>query len=68
MYKQLFKHFTDDNLIAEIWLSIQNEFTDHIKIIEDLINKCYPNTNIKLDFTLDELKNMYYDIEKSKGN
>ncbi|ORX50398.1 hypothetical protein BCR36DRAFT_327222 [Piromyces finnis] len=66
LYKQLSKHFTEESLIPEIWLSIQNEFTDHIKRIEELINKCYANTNIKLDFTLEELQNMYYDIEKSK--
>ncbi|OUM68813.1 hypothetical protein PIROE2DRAFT_3332, partial [Piromyces sp. E2] len=66
LYKQLFKHFTEENLIPEIWISIQNEFSDHIKHIEELINKCYANTNIKLDFTLEDLQNMYNDVEKSK--
>ncbi|KAG4107324.1 hypothetical protein H8356DRAFT_1268497 [Neocallimastix lanati (nom. inval.)] len=66
IYKQLFKHFTEENLIPEIWDDIQKDFTNHIKRIEDLINKCYSNINIKLDFTIEELQNMYYDIEKSK--
>ncbi|ORX78934.1 hypothetical protein BCR32DRAFT_269795 [Anaeromyces robustus] len=66
LYKQLFKHFSDENLIPEIWQSLQNEFTGHIKRIEDIINKCYANTNIKLDFTIEELQNMYSDIEKAK--
>jgi len=70
LYKQLFKHFTEESLIPEIWYSLQTEFTEHIKRIEDLINKCYTNTNtnanIKLDFTLDELQTMYCDIEKAK--
>jgi len=66
IYKQLFKHFTEETLIPDIWESLQNDFTNNVKKIEELISKCYANTNIKLEFTLSELEIMYGDIEKSK--
>jgi len=66
LYKLLFKHFTEESLIPEIWEDIQIEFSNHIKRIDEIIAKCYPNTNIKLDFTIDDLHDMYVDIEKSK--
>lgn len=55
------KHISDPDstLIQVIWRSMQEEFIAQYKAIENLIQRCYPDTNIKLSFTVEDVLNVF---------
>jgi exocyst complex component 1 len=53
LYKRVDKHFTEEEGLLQVaWRGIQEEFTRLLRKYEDLIAKCYPESNIRLDFTM----------------
>lgn len=61
MYRKVGKHISDPDstLIQVIWRSMQEEFIAQYKAIENLIQRCYPDANIKLSFTVEDVLNCF---------
>ena len=67
MYRKVEKHASEPEsaLIQVIWHSMQEEFMNQYKNIEDWIHRCYPDTNITLSFTSQDVQNVFTDIARS---
>ncbi|WAR00182.1 EXOC1-like protein [Mya arenaria] len=66
MYKKLEKHLSEEeNLYQVVWLSMQNEFMKQYNTYTDLINLCYPDSNINLEFTVDNVLEFFSNIAQS---
>ena len=48
-----------------VWVSMQNEFIKQYKHYEELINKCYPDSNIMLEFTIDDVLQFFTNIAQT---
>jgi hypothetical protein len=48
-----------------VWRSIQEEFCRQLRKYEELITKCYPDITMRLDFTLEELLQMFSELAQS---
>lgn len=63
LYKRVDKHFTEDEgLLQVVWRSIQEEFARLLRKYEDIIGKCYPESNARLDFSMEELLEYFSDM------
>lgn len=64
MYKKVEKHISDphNNLIQVIWHSMQEEFIAQYKGITGMIERCYPQANITLAFTIEDVLNVFSEI------
>ncbi|XP_065058911.1 exocyst complex component 1-like [Rhopilema esculentum] len=62
LYKKLEKYFSTDNFVQVIWRSLQLEFVQQYERYQDLINKCYPGSNIKMPVEVDEILDMFSNI------
>ena len=59
------KHFTQEEGLLQVgWRGIQEEFTRMLRKYEELIAKCYPESNLRLEFTMDELLGYFSDLAK----
>ncbi|KAI2802780.1 hypothetical protein RDWZM_001067 [Blomia tropicalis] len=67
MYKRVEKHVSDpeNNLIQVIWRSMQEEFITQYKSIEEMIERCYPQSNIKLSFSIADVLNVFSEIAQT---
>jgi hypothetical protein len=66
LYKRVDKHFTEEEgLLQVVWRGIQEELSRTLRKYEELIAKCYPESNIRLDFTLDELLGYFSELAKA---
>jgi len=67
MYRKVEKHTSepDSNLIQVIWRSMQEEFITQYKAIQEMIERCYPDANITLLFTIDDVLNVFSEIAQS---
>lgn len=66
LYKRVDKHFSEEEgLLRVSWRGIQEEMTRNLRRYEDLIAKCYPESNIRLDFTMDELLEYFSEMAKT---
>ena len=66
MYKRVDRHYTEEEgLLQVVWRGIQEEFCKQIRRYDELIGKCYPESNIRLEFTLDELLGYFSDLAAS---
>jgi hypothetical protein len=66
LYKRADKHYTEEEgLLQVVWRGIQEEFCRQFRRYEELINKCYPETSIRLEFTLEELLSFFSEIALS---
>jgi len=45
-----------------VWHSMQDEFIKQIKYFESMISKCYPDSGITFEFTIDNLLGYFSDI------
>ncbi|VDK33705.1 unnamed protein product [Taenia asiatica] len=50
------------NLFPVVWRSIQSEVTKQCMFYEELIRKCYPDSGLALDFTIDDLQKYFSEI------
>ena len=48
-----------------LWRSMQEEFINAYKHVEDLINRCYPGSMITLEFTINDILEFFSDIAQS---
>ncbi|CAG2165014.1 unnamed protein product [Oppiella nova] len=67
MYRKVEKHACepDTNLIQVIWRSMQGEFITQYKTIQEMIERCYPDANITLSFTIDDVLNVFSEIAQT---
>nr|XP_026691670.1 exocyst complex component 1-like isoform X2 [Ciona intestinalis] len=64
VYHKIVKHTSeaDHMLLRVVWQDMQKEFIRQYKDFEDLIAKCYAGSQIKLEFTIDDVLNYFSDI------
>lgn len=67
MYRKVEKHAfePESTLIQVIWRSMQEEFLSQYKSITEMIDKCYPDSNITLGFTVNDVLNVFSEIARS---
>lgn len=66
LYKRVEKQYSEEEgLLQVVWRGIQEEFCLQFRRYEELISKCYPETSIRLEFTLEELLSYFSDIAHS---
>ncbi|KAL5012020.1 hypothetical protein ScPMuIL_010571 [Solemya velum] len=66
MYKKVEKHLSEEeNLLQVVWLSSQDEFIKQCEHYKYLINKCYPDSGICLEFSIDDVLKYFSDIAQS---
>ncbi|KAI9311228.1 exocyst complex component Sec3-domain-containing protein [Dichotomocladium elegans] len=59
LYKRVDKHFSEEEgLLQVVWRGIQEEFIQQHEKMEDLIQKCYPDARVHLEFTIQDLLGM----------
>lgn len=45
-----------------VWRNMQDEFIQQYKHYEQLISQCYPNSNIQMEFSIQDLLLYFSDI------
>lgn len=55
----------EENLIQVVWHEMQDLFINQYKYYDDLMCRCYPDSNISLDFTIDEVLQYFSDIAQA---
>ncbi|BFZ14807.1 hypothetical protein BsWGS_17846 [Bradybaena similaris] len=55
----------EENLIQVVWHEMQNLFITQYKYYDSLMTKCYPDSNITLEFTMDNVLQFFSDIAQS---
>nr|XP_039251957.1 exocyst complex component 1-like isoform X3 [Styela clava] len=68
LYHKITKHTSDNEnrLQRVVWQYMQDEFLRQYKHFEDLINKCYPGSGMKLEFTIQDVLQYFTDIALSQ--
>lgn len=52
LYKRVNKHYSEEaGLFQVVWGRVQTELFAQYNHFSDIINKCYPNSDIKMEFT-----------------
>ncbi|VDP34576.1 unnamed protein product [Schistosoma curassoni] len=65
--KKVEKHLSDEeNLFPVVWRSIQTEFITQCLRFSNLIQQCYPDSGIQLEFTITDLQNYFTEIACSR--
>lgn len=66
LYKKVEKHLSEEsNLLQVVWRAMQEEFIRQYKMLEDLIQQCYPGSMIALEFTIEDILQFFSDIARS---
>ncbi|CAH1176958.1 unnamed protein product [Phaedon cochleariae] len=66
LYKKVEKHLSEEeNLLQVVWRAMQEEFIRQYKMLEDLIQQCYPGSMITLDFAIEDILHFFSDIARS---
>lgn len=67
MYRRIEKHAyePDSNLIQAIWRDMQDEFLSQYKQKQNMIERCYPSSNLSLTFTIDDVIDVFKHIAQS---
>lgn len=66
LYKKLEKHLSEEeNLYQVVWVSMQKEFIKQYNIYVELIKKCYPDSNITLEFSQEDVLQFFSDIAQT---
>lgn len=66
LYKKVDKHLCEEgNLLQVVWRAMQEEFIRQYKAIEELTQRCYPDAQISLDFTINDILAYFSDIAQS---
>lgn len=66
LYKKVEKHLCEEsNLLQVVWRAMQEEFIRQYKMLEDLIQQCYPGSMIALEFTIEDILQFFSDIARS---
>lgn len=60
------KHLSEEsNLLQVVWRAMQEEFIRQYKMLEELIQQCYPGSMINLEFTIEDILHFFSDIARS---
>ena len=63
--KRVEKHFSEEEgLLQVVWHGIQEEFLRLHRHFENVTRKCYPESDIHVSFTIEDLCNFFSDIAK----
>ncbi|KAF9163780.1 hypothetical protein BGX21_000657 [Mortierella sp. AD011] len=68
LYKKVEKHFSseeEEGLLQVAWRGIQEEFIRQHERFSRLINECYPDAGVQMEFSMNELLGFFSDIAKS---
>jgi len=68
LYKRVEKHFKEEEggrLLQVVWHAIEEEVIRNHERFTLIINRCYPNANITLEFSMDDLLNYFSEIARS---
>nr|CAH7715495.1 unnamed protein product [Callosobruchus chinensis] len=66
LYRKVEKHLSEEgNLLQVVWRAMQEEFIQQYKMLEDLIQQCYPGSMINLEFTIEDILTFFSDIARS---
>ncbi|ESO90675.1 hypothetical protein LOTGIDRAFT_233685 [Lottia gigantea] len=66
MYKKVEKQLSEEeNLLQVVWREMQNLFINQYKHYDDLMKKCYPDSQISLDFSIEDVLQYFSDIAQS---
>lgn len=44
---------------------MQEEFISQYKAVQDMIRRCYPDANLQLEFTIEDVLNIFSEIARS---
>ncbi|KAG9304131.1 hypothetical protein G9A89_019693 [Geosiphon pyriformis] len=65
-YKRVDRHFTqEEGLLQVVWRNIGQTLIDNHRRYTTIINKCYPDTNITLEFTIEDLLHYLSELARS---
>lgn len=48
-----------------VWREMQNEFIGQYRNIEELVERCYPDSNVTLEFTIQDILEFFSEIARS---
>lgn len=66
LYKKVEKHLSEEeNLLQVVWRAMQEEFIRQYKMLEDLIQQCYPGSMIALEFSIEDILKYFSEIARS---
>nr|XP_022323454.1 exocyst complex component 1-like isoform X3 [Crassostrea virginica] len=66
IYKKTHKDLCEEeNLVQVVWFSMQDEFIKQVKHYEDLINQCYPDSGITLEFKVEDVLSFFSEIAQN---
>lgn len=56
LYTKVEKHLgKESQLLQVVWHDMQSEFLNQLKHYQTLIGRCYPNSRINLEFTIEDV-------------
>jgi len=68
LYKKIEKHLSENSsLMQAIWHDIQTLVLEEYERMTKLIDRCYPNSNTRLEFTVDHLLAFFTETAHSSG-
>ncbi|XP_046423934.1 exocyst complex component 1 [Neodiprion virginianus] len=66
LYRKVEKHLCEtENLLQVVWSEMQREFIAQYKNIEELIQRCYPDSMVTLEFSIQEILEFFSEIARS---
>ncbi|KAK7495288.1 hypothetical protein BaRGS_00013470 [Batillaria attramentaria] len=66
LYKKVEKQLCEEeNLLQVVWHEMQDVFINQYKRYDDLMKKCYPDSQLALEFTIDNVLQYFSDIAQS---
>ncbi|XP_043276360.1 exocyst complex component 1 [Venturia canescens] len=66
LYRKVEKHLCEEeNLLQVVWREMQGEFIAQYVNIQELIQRCYPDSNVTLEFTIQNILEFFSEIARS---
>lgn len=67
LYERVDKHVApfEHRLLEVIWTKMQDEFMRQYEYFQSLINRCYAGSNIKMEFTANDILRTFQEIAQS---
>lgn len=66
LYRKVEKHLCEEeNLLQVVWREMQGEFIAQYIYIEELIQRCYPDSMVTLEFTVQDILDFFSEIAQS---
>ncbi|XP_012556350.1 exocyst complex component 1 isoform X1 [Hydra vulgaris] len=65
LYRKIEKYVTEAGLTQVLWHNLQEAFVRQYERYQELVNLCYPNSNIKLPVTIEEILEFFSIIAQS---